>query len=338
MPGSNSPDFAATQLLADVAQQPARHLCMPWCRKGRRSTPVFSLSTLPEASLGYAVAVYPQGGNGDDLVNEIKKILADDVKNGLPADLIEAEGGMRSSTPNSKGIRFPDLAMEWSEAVAVEGRNRPTRISRPLPRPPCADVDRVARQYLEFDRPLPRFLTPQPSGKPISSSAFGGQESLASNADTRVELPDWAAKALSRLSVPESSLHPVVTTLPNGLKLIVQPESVSNTVSVWGQIKNNPNVEAPPGKEGVGSLLDQLFEYGTTTLDRLAFQKALDDIGAEESAGTAFSVQVLPAQFDRAVQLLAENELTPALPEDAFKIVQRRLAGRWRASSRVLIS
>ena len=90
MPGSNSPDFAATQLLGDVAQQPARYLCMLWFRKGRRCMPVFSLSTLPEASLGYAVAVYPQGGNGDDLVNEIKKILADDVKNGLPAELIEA--------------------------------------------------------------------------------------------------------------------------------------------------------------------------------------------------------------------------------------------------------
>jgi zinc protease len=141
-----------------------------------------------------------------------------------------------------------------------------------------------------------------------------------------VALPEWAAKALSRLAVPESSVRPVVTTLPNGLKLIVQPESVSNTVSVSGEIKNNPSVEAPKDKEGVGSLLNQLFEYGTTTLDRLAFQKALDDIGAEESAGTGFSVQALPSKLDRAVQLLAENELTPALPGDAFKIVQGQLA------------
>ena len=142
-----------------------------------------------------------------------------------------------------------------------------------------------------------------------------------------VELPEWAAKALSRLSVPESSFRPVVTTLTQRSKAHCQPESVSNTVSVSGQIKNNPNVETPTGKEGVGNLLDQLFEYGSTTLDRLAFQKALDDIGAEASAGTAFSVQVLPSQFDRAVQLLAENEMIPALPEDAFKTVQTA-AGR----------
>ena len=152
-------------------------------------------------------------------------------------------------------------------------------------------------------------------------------------------LPEWAAKALSRLAVPESSLHPVVTTLPNGLKLIIQPESVSNTVSVWGRNQEQSRIwKRPRARKGVGSLLNELFEYGTTTLDRLAFQKALDDIGAEESAGTGFSVQVLPAQFDRAVQLLAENELHPALPEDAFKIVQTA-AGRapWRANWRVPI-
>ncbi len=101
---------------------------------------------------------------------------------------------------------------------------------------------------------------------------------------------------------------------------------MSNTVSVWGEIKNIPNIEAPQGKEGVGSLLNDLFEYGSTSLDRLAFQKALDDIGANEGAGSGFSLQVLPSEFEHGVELLAENELSPALPETAFKIVQQQLA------------
>ena len=81
------------------------------------------------------------------------------------------------------------------------------------------------------------------------------------------------------------------------MKLIIQPESVSNTVSVSGEIKNNPDIETPKGQEGASSLLNELFEYGTTTLDRVAFQKALDDIGAEESTGSSFSVQALPAKI-----------------------------------------
>ena len=76
----------------------------------------------------------------------------------------------------------------------------------------------------------------------------------------------------------------------------------------------------------MGSLLNDLFEYGSTSLDRLAFQKALDDIGANEGAGSGFSLQVLPSEFERGVELLAQNELSPALPETAFKIVQQQLA------------
>jgi zinc protease len=114
--------------------------------------------------------------------------------------------------------------------------------------------------------------------------------------------------------------------LPNGLKLIVQPETISDTVSVYGRVKNNPKVQMPKGGDGVDSALDKLFSYGTKLLDRLAFQKALDDIGANESAGADFSLQVLPEHFDRGVQLLADNELSPALPEKDFKIIQPQLA------------
>jgi len=325
LPGSNSPDFAATQLLADVlsSQRGSLYALVP---EGKALYAGFELSALPEASLGYAVGVFPQGSSGDEMVAEIKKILADDVKNGLPADLIEAVRRHEIVDAEFQRNSVSGLAMAWSSALAVEGRQSPDEDILAISRASVADVTRVARQFLLSDQAITAVLTPQPSGKAVSTSAFGGQESLASKQTHAVPLPEWATKALSRLSVPESSVHPVVTALPNGLTLIIQPESVSNTVSVWGQIKNNPNVQATGGKEGASTLLNELFEYGSTNLDRLAFQKALDDAGAEETAGVAFSVQVLPSQLDRGVQLLAENELTPALPDEAFKIVQQRLA------------
>lgn len=325
MPGSNSPDFAATQLLADTlsSQRGSLYELVP---QGKALYAGFQMSSLPEASLGYALAVFPKGGDGEGLVGEIKRILADDIKNGLPSDLIEASRRHEIVDAEFQRNSVSGLAMEWSEALAVEGRQSPDEDIQAIAKASAGDVGRVARQYLNFDSAITAVLTPQESGKPTTSSSFGGQESLASKQTHEVELPEWASKALTRLSVPESSLRPVVTELPNGLKLIVQPESVSNTVSVWGEIKNNAEVQAPSGKEGVGSLLNQLFEYGSTSLDRVAFQKALDDIGAEESAGTNFSVQALPPKFDDAVRLLADNQLRPALPEDAFKILQQQLA------------
>jgi zinc protease len=79
---------------------------------------------------------------------------------------------------------------------------------------------------------------------------MGGRESLAPKDITHVALPPWAEKTLSKLAVPASTLHPVVTTLPNGIKLIVQPEAVSHTVSVYGHIENNSDLESPAGREG----------------------------------------------------------------------------------------
>ena len=79
-------------------------------------------------------------------------------------------------------------------------------------------------------------------------------------------------------------------------------------------------------RAGGGDVLEQLLTYGSTTLDRIAFQKALDDIAAQEEAGTNFSLHVLKEHFDRGVQLLADNELHPGLPADAFPIVRDQQA------------
>jgi zinc protease len=120
---------------------------------------------------------------------------------------------------------------------------------------------------------------------------------------------------------------PKEMVLPNGLRLVVRPTKVSRTVSLYGQVKSNPDLQAPKGREGVDDILNELFSYGTATLDRLAFRKAVDDIAAELSAGATFSLQVLGEHFDRGVSLLADNILHPALPEEAFKVVQKETIG-----------
>ena len=113
-------------------------------------------------------------------------------------------------------------------------------------------------------------------------------------------------------------------TLKNGIRLIVQTERTSPTVTLMGSIKTLNQLQTPAGKDGIADILEGLFSYGTKTLDRVAFQKALDDIGASESAGAGFSLKVLSQDFERGVQLLADNELHPALPKDAFAVVQQQ--------------
>jgi len=326
MPGMDSPDYAASQVLADVlsSQRSSLYALVP---EGKALFSEFAnFMQFPRASLAIALAGYPKGADGAALAQQIQQILAADVKNGLPPDLVQAAKAHELADAAFQSNSISGLAFEWSNAVAIEGRNSPEDDVAAIQKVTLADVNRVARTYLQPSHAIVAILTPTPSGKPISQKSFGGQESFAPSNVKPVALPEWASSALARLSVPSFPVHPAVSTLPNGLKLIVVPESVSDTVSVFGRIKNNPDMEQPKGQEGVSSVVDQLFEYGTTTLNRIAFQTALDQIAARESAGTGFSLEVLPAHFDRGLQLLAENELHPAMPAPAFKIVQMKTA------------
>jgi zinc protease len=325
MPGTNSPDYAASQVLSDVLSN-HRGKLYSLVPEGKALYTAFETNALRKAGLGFSFAVFPKGADAKKLLSEVSAVLASELKTGVNPDLVAAAKRDEISSFEFQKNSVSGLASVWSEALAVEGRQSPSEDLDAIKKVTAEDVNRVARKYLDPSHAIFVILTPQSSGKPISRKGFGGKESFAPKNPKAVKLPDWAEKAMGRLVVPKSIVNPVVSTLPNGIKLIVQPEHISNTVSVYGRIKNESDLETPKGQEGVNDILDQLFEYGTKTLNRIQFQKALDDIGANESAGTGFSLNVLSEHFDRGVQLLADNELHPALPQRAFMIVQHQTA------------
>lgn len=308
-PGYESPDYAAGQVLGDVlsSQRANLYALVP---EGTALATGFEGMTLPKGGAGYATAAFPQGDDGTALIAKMKKIIADYVKNGIPPELVEAAKRHEIADAEFEKNSISGLASAWSQAVTVE------------------DVNRVARTYLVNDTALTALLTPRPSGKPVSAKGYGhGKESFVSKNVKPVTLPKWAANLTKTLPTVAAVRKPAVFRLANGLRLIVLPTATNGTVGVYGQVKNNASLEAPPGKEGVDDLLAGLFSYGTTSLDRLAFQTALDDIAADESAGTSFSLNVLKPHFDRGVELLADNLLHPALPPQAFTVVQKETAG-----------
>jgi zinc protease len=325
MPGMDSPDYPALEVLADVlnSERGALYALVP---EGKAFSAGFSFDPLPRAAVASAEVTFPVGGDAAKLEREVRTILAGIAKNGVPADLVAAAKLQERSAAEFEKNSIEGLASVWSEAVAVDGLDSPEQDLARIEKVTPADVNRVARLYLDVDHAVVAVLTPRGSGKPVAASGFGGQESIALGEAKPTPLPDWASAALGRLSVPPSSVHPTVSQLPNGVTLIVQPENVSDTVTVSGLIRNRPELEVPKGQEGLPAVLDQLFSYGSKHLDRLAFQRALDQIGASEHAGTNFQLSVLKENFGRGVELLADNELNPALPEPAFEIVRRQVA------------
>lgn len=321
LPGYDSPDYAASQVLANVMNSPRGNLYQ-LTTEGKALDTGFHLNTFSEAGLGYAVAAFPKDGQVDDVQKNLRAVLVDYAKNGFPADLVEAAKRRELASAEFQKNSVFGLSMVWSQALSVEGRRSPKDDLKAISRISADDVNRVARRYLDLDHAVVAVLTPEASGKPASAQKTMGKETVILPQNGTVVLPEWANRALNRLSLPSSKLNPVVKELSNGIKLIIQPESISHTVSVYGHVKNNPYLQTPPGKEGIDEILDGLYDYGTMTLDRNAYQKAIDEIAADVFVGTDFSLQVMTDHFDRGVQLLADNLLHPALPDDAFKIVQ----------------
>jgi zinc protease len=323
-PGTSSPDYAASQILADVLASERGDL-YGMVPAGKALAAEFGIAeTYPKASVGYGLVALPSGADATGAINEMRQILTSYAEKGLPEDLVAAAKRSELASAEFQRNSIPGLSDVWSEALAAEGRNSPDEDIEAIKRVTVADVNRVAKQFLANQNSITATLKPVPSNKPVSAKGFGGGEQVTSAPTKPVQLPVWAASSLAQLKVPADYVTVSDTTLPNGLRLIVKTDPISPTISVFGAIKNNPDLQTAKGEEGVSDVLDGLFSYGTKTLDRLAFQKALDDIAAEENAGYSFSVKVLKQNFSRGVELLADNELHPALPPDAFTVVKQQ--------------
>jgi zinc protease len=325
MPASTSDDWAAASVLGAVLSS-GRGPLYKLRLKGKALGAGFSVVGMKHVGFGEAGAAFAKSADPEALAKTLKDILHKIVKNGVDPDLVAAAKRRALTGAKDRKNSIGGLAGAWSEAVAIEGRKRPSDWTRAIESVSAADVNRIAGQYLDFDHMVVGVLTPQASGKATSAKSFGGKESFTPRHPKPVELPKWAKNALAELVVPKPIVDPTVTTLDNGIKLIVQPEPISGTVSVYGHVRTNPDLEVPKGKEGLAGVVAQMFDFGSQKLNRRQFQAAIDAIGATGSAGTNFSLNVLPDHFDRGVELLAANELHPAMPKRAFRVAKKRTA------------
>jgi zinc protease len=326
MPGLQSKDYAASQVLMDVLDN-ARSNLSELAAQGKVLSAGAGVQPFSHGGIGVVEVGFPKSGDSAQAQKHLDSVIADLLKNGAAADLVEAAKRSELAQAEFKKNSAVQLASSWSWALAWQGLDSPDAAEQRIRAVTVDDVNRVAREYLKPDARVTVVLTPDPNGKrPPNSQGFGGSEKFGSDDKLDVPLPDWASSALAKLETPHWTLDPVSMKLDNGITLIVQPESVSKTVTVAGHIDHDAKLQEPSGKDGVGRLLASLFDYGTTTLDRTAFHKALDEIAATESAGDDFNLAVPTDGLDRGMQLLADNELHPALPQAAFAVQQKTLS------------
>lgn len=325
MPGLRDADYA-TALVMSEAMGSKRGALVGMGMDGTALAGAFSTQFLPHAGIGYAIGIFPKGGNVSAINKRMQRIVANAASKGINPALVAAAKRKAIADLEYAKNSVAGLANAWSDALVQQQLSSPAEIRDAIAKVTPAEVNAMAAKI--FSQPaVTATLTPASSGKAVASKGFGGAESFASSPNSAVTLPKWAQASFAKLSVPQSTIKPADFHLANGLRVIVQPESVSDTVYISGSINTNEDMQAKPGQEGISDVLDGLFRFGPEGTNRLQFQAALDSIAAHESAGSDFSLATPAKHFDEGMKLLAANELHPALPERAFKIVQRQTAG-----------
>jgi zinc protease len=324
VPGYNDPDYYASEILNDVLNSP-RGALYDLQASGKALDTFAEASTHPAAGMSIVGSAVPVTTSGDTAAADVKAVIAGYQQTGLPPELVAAAKAREVAQAQFASNSINGLAQLWSQEVAVEHRTPDDEIAG-LEKVSVDDVNRVLRTYYDNATATVAIATPKAAAGAAFSSREGENNTVVPSAHT--VLPAFAKHVLAQLHVPDVLTHPDVQTLPNGLRLITVQNEASPTVVLRGAIRNNADVQTPPGKDGVDGILDGLFEYGTTTYDRLTYQAELDKIAAQANAGTNFSLDVLAKDFDRGVDLLADDELHPALPADAFAIVKQQTIGQ----------
>lgn len=326
-PGSRDARAMATvEVLAKVLNNPRGPLYSQMVATGKAMAARYTALPAALGSIGVSYVVFPKGADADGLVREMRSILGDIADEGISQDQIEAAKRQLITEDIADRDSISGLAQRWTQAIAVDHLDSPAEQLEAIQQVSADDVNDMLADMLEPERSVLAILKPEGSGAPQTGGGFGGSESFTPENVKHVDLPDWAAKPLARISTPRQLHKPVTTELENGLKVITVPSDSVDAVHVYGHIRNDPDMQTPEGKEGVSMVLADMLDYGTQKHDRKAYQAALDAIGAQASAGTRFSLTVLPRHFDEGMSLLAENQLQPALPRQAFQALQQRAA------------
>jgi zinc protease len=327
-PGYRSNDYAAGQILEAVLSSQRSDL-YGLVASGKALQANFEdFDTHPLAGSAAAAIIVPVATKPADALAMLRGVIGRYRKEGVPAALVEAEKRRAIAQAEFKANSIEDLGFQWSQAVAVEGLSSPDDMIAATRKVTVADVNRVLRTYVVPQHEIVGIAAPK--NLAATSAAAPAAPVGNENKPTLLHhdpLPDWAQAAFANVTVPASTINPVDTTLPNGIRLIVVPQSVSRTVVVSGSIDTNEAMQAPPGKDGVADITSGLLPFGTTTRSRLGLRAALDAISAEVTAGTEFSLTALSKDFDRGVALLAEEELHPAFPAAGFAALKEEQLG-----------
>ena len=326
MPGVASPDFLASFLLQQVLGADRGALRGLVDSGDALDANWVSMPYVAEGQLGMATAALGPGADPVAGSARLEKILRGYAEKGVPRELFETTKRQAIAGQELSRNSISSLASDWATTIALDNEPSIAREQELLAGVTLADVDRVAKKYLDPAHAILGELTPSPNATqnaPAAPPATGPEKPLGAQAPV-THLPAWASDLVDHPAVPPADAAPDRSKLRNGMTLVIRPATISDSVVAYGAVRTSPALQEPVGKEGVAAVLDAIFSLGTSTRDRATFARAQDDIDASIGAGSSFGLQTTSKSFDRALDLLAENVLHPRLDRATFEMARRR--------------
>lgn len=174
-----------------------------------------------------------------------------------------------------------------------------------------ADIQRVAKQYLDADKPVVVWSVPreEKGGEPIPAKPAGGK---------RLYRHAVNGSQGSASPAPISLQQAQKVVLPNGLTLLLLSTPRQPIVVASAALKQVRLYE-PAEKAGLAQLMGSLFEEGTATRSGIQIAEAIDDVGGNLNlVATGGSVKILKDNTKIGLELLFDSLLHPAFPAEAF--------------------
>ncbi len=147
VPGLNSPDFPALEVLADVLSS-QRFDLYGLVPQGKAIDATFALDPLPQAGLAMRRCPSPKARiPGADV--EVRVDPARVARTACRRSWWRPPSSRSAARRNSRKIRSQGLASIWADAVALYGLDSPEEDLERIEKVTVADVNRVARRYLD---------------------------------------------------------------------------------------------------------------------------------------------------------------------------------------------
>lgn len=272
--------------------------------------------------LMHVFIVLNPGHTGDEAQQIFQAVMNRALADGFDPDLVSAAKlqtlSERVYSADSIG-GYGDLAGYTYGIVGERDRDEDARLAALTPR----DLQTAAKTYLSTPNVVGHLT---PNDKPSRSTSQKSDAAASDNFSGRVPngpivVPAAIRAQLRTPSTARSKLAPVLFTLPNGMRVIVQEKHDRPTVYIGGAIASSPAF-VPGGKEGIVRLADALADFGSRQYDFTQLRKATDDIGASVSLGQHFSAHGFSRNFETLLTILADGEEHPAFP-DRWLALQR---------------